>query len=65
MNKRQHKKYLKGNVGRIRRYIEHRIESGSSVAVTLPANLGIDKGVIWQLIREAQERKTKAIKAKD
>ena len=60
MNRRQRKKYLKGNVGRIRRYIEHQINSGSGIAVTLPANLGIDEGIIWQLIREAQEKKARA-----
>lgn len=65
MNRRQRKKYLKGNVGRICRYIAHQINSGSGVAVTLPANLGIDEGIIWQLIREAQEKKARAQKARD
>lgn len=62
MNRRQRKKYLKGNVGRIRKYIEHQINSGSGVAVRLPANLGVSEGAIWEMIRAAQ--KNRAQKAK-
>lgn len=63
MNRRQRKKYLKGNVGRIRKYIEHQINSGSGVAVTLPANLGVSEGAIWEMIRAAQENRTQKAKS--
>jgi len=63
MNRRQRKKYLKGNVGRIRKYIEHQINSGSGVAVTLPANLGVSEGAIWEMIRAAQENRAQKRKA--
>ena len=61
MNKRQRKKYLKGNIGRIRRYIEQQIRSsrGVGVAIKLPANLGIDDYIIWALIQEAAEKKAR------
>lgn len=62
MNRRQRKKYLKGNVSRIRKYIEHQINSGSGVAVTLPANLGVSEGVIWEMIRAAQENRAQKAK---
>ena len=62
MNRRQLKKYLKGNTGRIRRYIEHQINSGSGIAITLPANLGVSEGVIWEMIREAQENRAQKAK---
>ncbi len=63
MNRRQRKKYLKGNVGRIRKYIEHQINSGSGVAVTLPANLGVSEGAIWEMIRTAQENRAQKAKS--
>ena len=63
MNRRQRKKYLKGNVGRIRKYIEHQINSGSGVAVTLPANLGVSEGTIWEMIRAAQESRAQKAKS--
>ena len=63
MNRRQRKKYLKGNVGRIRKYIEHQINSGSGVAVTLPANQGVSEGTIWEMIRAAQENRAQKAKS--
>ena len=62
MNRRQRKKYLQGNVGRIRKYIEHQINSGSGVAVTLPANLRVSEGAIWEMIRAAQENRAQKAK---
>ena len=62
MNRRQRKKYLKGNVDRIRKYIEHQINSGSGVAVILPANLGVSEGAIWEMIRAAQENRAQKAK---
>lgn len=50
-------------MGRIRRYIEHQINSGSGIAVTLPANLGVSEGAIWEMIRAAQENRAQKAKS--